>query len=89
MCISHLNNLDTLANKFLKKWSGIPHPGTLAFLHIPNGLAIKRMADVYYESHTAAHISSRMKGDGVVNHCLDSQLEREREWSSKVCCLQI
>ena len=83
MCISHLNNLDTLVNRFLKKWSGLPHPGTLAFLHMPNGLAIKRIADVYYESHTAAHISSRMKGGEVVNQCLDSRLEREKKWSSK------
>ena len=58
MCISHLNNLDMLANRFLKKWSGLPHPATVAFLHMPNGLAIKRIADVYYESHTSAHISS-------------------------------
>ena len=44
---------------------------------MPNGLAF----------NTSAHISSRMKGDGgcdgVVNHCLDSRLEREGKWSSK------
>ena len=61
------NNLDILANRFLKKWSGLPHPATVAFLHMPNGLAIKRIADMYYDSLTSAHISSRMKGDGVVN----------------------
>ena len=83
MCISHYNSLDKLANRFLKKWSGLPHPATVAFLHMPNGLAIKRIADVYYESHTSAHISSRMKGDGVVNHFLDSRIEREGKWSSK------
>ena len=38
---------------------------------------------MYYESHTSARTSSRMKGDGVVNHCLDSRLEREGKWSSK------
>ena len=86
MRISHLNNLDILANRFLKKWNRLPHPATVAFLHMPNGLAIKMVADVYYETHTAVHISSRMKGgDGVVNHCLDSRLESSREKKSVAC----
>ena len=75
-----------LANSFLKKWSGLPHPATVmtvAFLQMPNDHAIKRIADVYYENHTASHISSRMKGDRIVNHCLKSRLECEGKWSSK------
>ena len=56
----------------------------MPFFTCLNGLAIKRIADVYYDSHTAAHISSRMKGGDVVNQCLDSRLERERTWTSKM-----
>ena len=84
MCSSHLTELDSLANRFLKKWSGLPHPATLAFLYLPNGLAIKKISDLYLECHTTAHISSRLKGDDTVNHCIDSRLEREGKWSSKI-----
>ena len=51
-----------LAKRFLKKWSGLPHPATVAFLHMPNGVAITRIADVYYESHTAAPPVWRVMG---------------------------
>ena len=80
---THLKQLDALTDRYIKKWSGIPHPGTLAFLHMPKGLNIKAISTLYNECHTNAYISSRSKGDANVNHCLDSQLDRETNWSRK------
>ena len=83
MCSSHLSQLDALTNRYLKKWSGIPHPGTLAFLHMPNGLNISTITDLYTECHTLNHIAMRNRGDEIVNHCLDTRLSRESQWVRK------
>ncbi len=80
---THLQQLDALADRFIKKWSGLPHPATLAFVHMPKGLNIKSISSLYHECHTNAYISSRCKGDDKVQLCLDSQLERESSWSRK------
>ena len=50
---------------------------------MPSGLNIKTIYDLYMECHTVAYISSRSKADEKVNHCLDSQLNREKEWTRK------
>ena len=73
-----------MTDRYVKKWSGIPHPGTLAFVHMPEGLNIKSISSLYLECHTNAYISTREKGDPKVNHCLDSRLTREAEWSKKI-----
>ena len=82
--MSHLQQLDALTDRYLKLWSGIPRPGTLAFLHTPRGLNIKSISSLYEECHTNAYISSRVKADDKVNKCLDSQLNRESNWTKKV-----
>ena len=51
---------------------------------MPRGLNIKTVYDLYMECHTNAYIASRTKGDSKVNHCLDSQLNRENQWERKV-----
>ena len=83
-CSTHLQRLDALTDRFVKKWSGIPHPGTLAFIHMAKGLNIKSISTLYAECHTSAYISSREKGDAKVNICLDSKLERESAWTRKI-----
>lgn len=35
------------------------------------------------ECHTVTHISARLKGDHLVNFCLDSKIERENKWVRK------
>ena len=50
---------------------------------MPEGLGIKTISDIYLEGHALAHASTRVKGDDLVNHCLDSRLERESQWSRK------
>ena len=81
---SHLKELNALTDKYLKKWCGLPRPGTLSFIHMPSGLNIKTVYDLYMECHTNAYIASRTKADTKVNHCLDSQLSRESQWERKV-----
>ena len=73
---THLKNINSLTDRFLKKWSGLPHPATLAFLHMKSGLNIKSIYDIYMECH-------KKIGDRKVNHCIDSQLNREKEWTRK------
>ena len=51
---------------------------------LPKGLNIKSISTLYHECHTSSYISSRLKGDAKVNHCLDSQLERESTWTRKI-----
>ena len=80
---THLDKLDAIARRSLKKWAGIPHPGSVAFLHMPQGLDIKSIPDLYLESHALAHVSTRLKGDEKVNKCLDNRLDRELGWSKK------
>ena len=79
MTKTHLDQLDAFANRFIKKWAGLPRPGTLAFIHMPEGCNIPTISSIYTECHALAHLSSRMKGDKAVNHCLDSRLARESE----------
>ena len=83
MTYTHCKSLDMLSNRFLKKWCGLPRPGTLAFVHMPNGLAIPSISDLYTQCHTLSYISMREKVDDLVNHCLDSQLDRESKWVRK------
>ena len=93
MTQSHCKSLDALTNRFLKKWCGLPRPGTIAFVHMPNGLDIPSISDLYAECHTLSYISMRENGDDLVNHVLDSQLDRESKWvrkkSSIVSCDEV
>ena len=84
LCQSHLKQLDALTNRYAKKWSGLAHPATLAMLHMPEGLDIPSITDLYIECHTQAHVQIRKKGDSKVNNCLDSKIEREKRWTRKV-----
>ena len=84
MTKTHLDNLDSLVRRYIKKWAGLPRPGTVSFLHMPQGLNIKTVSDLYMECHALAHISSRIKADEAVNHCLDSRIQRESQWTHKI-----
>ena len=48
-----------------------------------NMLGIKNPSQLYNEAYAGAYTMIRMKGDGVVNHALDSRLERESTWKKK------
>ena len=81
---THLDKLDVLTGKYLKNWLGIPSRGAnLAIVHLPQGLNIPRLSDIYRQSQTLAYSRSRAKADHVVNHAIDSTIERESQWSRK------
>ena len=84
MAKTHLEQLDAFVNRFVKKWTGLPRPGTLSFIHMPEGCNIPTISNLYMECHALAHLSSRMKADETVNHCIDSRLERESKWKRKI-----
>ena len=84
MTKTHLEQLDALVHRTIKPWIGLPKPGTWAFIHMPDGANIKTISDLYMECHALAHLSSRMKADDAVNHCLDSRIEREKLWTHKI-----
>ena len=51
-CSTYLKNLAALTDRYLKKWTGLPHPGTLSFIHMPQGLNCKSISTLYLECHT-------------------------------------
>ena len=82
VCASHLDRLDDVVKRYVKQWLGIPHPGTLAFAFMPNGLDIMSPSRLYREAHLSAHIF-KDEGGPLVNACIDSRVERESDWIRK------
>ncbi len=80
---TNLRRLDTHVNQYLKKWSGLPRSATPAILHTDQFYSIKSIQELYEECHTIAYTSTKIKGDDIVNHALDTKLQREQSWSSK------
>ena len=89
MSVHHINKthqdmLDALARKYLKSWLSIPSRGaTDASIFHPNMLGAKTPSKVYKEATLNNYTLMRLKGDTMVNHALDSRLERESNWKKK------
>ena len=81
---SHEVQLDSLARGYLKKWLGIQKHGVTdtAIFH-PYMLCVKAPSQLYKEAHAGNYAIVRTKGDKIVNHALDSRLERETAWTRK------
>ena len=81
---THLDKLDSIAKKYLKKWLNIPSHGAsdIAIFHLYL-LNIKTPSQLYKEGHAGNYTLMRIKGDDIVNHTLDSRLERESSWTNK------
>jgi hypothetical protein len=81
---THEDQLDALARSYLKKWLGVQKHGVTdtAIFH-PFMLSIKTPSQMYKEAHAGNYAMIRTKGDEVVNHALDSRLEREAAWTKK------
>jgi hypothetical protein len=86
---THMDQLDTLARKYIKMWLKIPKKGvTDASIFHPYILDVKTPSMLYREAHASAYAMIRVKGDIIVNHALNSRIEREAAWkkkSSTVC----
>ena len=87
--ITYLKKLDTIADKYLKTWAGLPRCATTAVLHLNTALDIKNISTLYKECHAVTHASSRLLSDSRVNLVIDNKLKREsrlvRKQSITVC----
>ena len=81
---THEDQLDSLARLYLKKWLGIQKHGVTdtAIFH-PYMLNMKTPSQLYKEAHAGNYAMIRTKGDIIVNHALDSRVEREETWTRK------
>ena len=80
---THLKLLDTLTDKAIKRWSGIPPSATNAIIHMDQGLGVKSISELYMERHTVSHTRTRLKGNLTVNAAINATLERESEFTHK------
>ena len=87
---THLDKLDNVARKYLKKWLNIPSHGAsdISIFH-PYLLGIKTPSQLYLEGHAGNYTLMRLKGDTIVNHTLNSRLERESNWTGKSSTVNI
>ena len=85
---THMDKLDDMAKKYIKRWLGIKKHGVsdTAIFH-PYMLKTKMPSQLYVEAHAGNYAMIRSKGDKVVNHTLDSRAERESAWTRKFSTL--
>ena len=74
-----------LANKFLKKWVGIPARGctNLSLFH-PLLMDIKTPSQLYLEGHAGNYLNCKLKADTNVQLAIESQLSRQVQYNSAV-----
>ena len=83
LCLSQLNDLNTLTHCYLKKWLGLPNGASWALVHDAHGLYIKSISHLYMESRALSLSKIRLFGDDRVRHALDSKEDREEKWCRK------
>ena len=80
----HLEELDLLAKKFLKKWLGVPARGaTSEGIFSPLLLGVKPVSQTYLEGHISAYINSILVADKDTKEALKCAEEREGQWTRK------
>ena len=80
----HLEELDMLAQRYLKSWLGLPSRGaTSAGIFSPLLLAVKPVSQVYLEGHLGAYINSNLVADSDTREALRCAEEREGAWTKK------
>ena len=72
---TQLKSLDTLTDKAIKSWAGLPPSATNALIHMPEGLDVKAISELYKEVHTVSHTRTRLKGDPIVNSVIDATIQ--------------
>lgn len=85
---TNLTKLDSLSHRYLKSWAGLPQCAATEIFHLPIFLDIPTVTQIYLQSHSTAHASSRIKADETVQAALDSKLEREAKWIRKFSIAQ-
>jgi hypothetical protein len=81
---THLEELDKTSRKYIKKWLKYPTRGVtdIGIFH-PLMLNVKQPSQLYMEGHAGNIAMMRMKGDILVNKCIDSKINREAKWTKK------
>ena len=81
---THLAKLDNLTRKYIKQWLNYPTKGVtdVGIFH-PYLLKVKQPSQVYKEGHTGNLVLMKLKGDEIVNACIDSKIKRETKWKKK------
>ena len=81
---THLDQLDNIVKKYIKKWLKYPTRGVtdIGIFH-PYMLKVKQPSQLYLEGHAGNIAMMRIKGDIIVNKCLDSKINRETKWKKK------
>ena len=81
---THLEELDLLAMKHLKRWLGIPSKGSTSLgISSPLLLSVKPVSQVYMEGHLGAYINSMLVADADTKEALRCAEEREGEWVNR------
>ena len=81
---THLEELDLIAQSYMKRWLGIPAKGaTSAGIFSPMLLGVKPVSQVYLEGHLGAFINSKMVADEDTLAALTNAEERESELTRK------
>ena len=55
----------------------MPRSATDAVIHLKGGLGLRSISELSTETHATSHARTRLKGDKVINHVLDTTLERQ------------
>ncbi len=71
LSVTNLTKLEALTHKFLKNWSGLSSSASISVLHLDQFMSVQSVTEVYHQCHTNAYVTTRMKGDKLVNYALD------------------
>ena len=77
MTASSLKSLDSICNKYLKKWAGLPKGATQQVVHSSHALNIPKIEDLYHLCHTLELTNVRMVSDKTVINAIEDELVRE------------
>ena len=81
---THLDQLDMVAQKFLKSWLNIPVRGaTSEGVFSPLLLAVKPVSQVYLEAHVSTFLNSKLSADSDTKCALKNAETREETWKRK------
>ena len=80
----HLDELDMVAQGYLKRWLGLPSRGaTSAGIFSPLVLAVKPVSQVFMEGHLGAYVNSYLVADSDTREALRCAEERKVAWTKK------
>ena len=81
---THLDELDLITQRYLKRWLGVPARGaTAAGIFSPCLLGVKPVSQVHLEGHLAAYINSTLVADKDTKQALAGAIEREGKCECK------